>query len=289
MASSPATDLSSTQAQVRSWRRAGERVGFVPTMGALHEGHLSLIRAARAHCDRVVVSVYVNEKQFGANEDLGTYPRQPETDRQLAEAEGADQVWLAKGEEVYPPGFSVAINMQGPGQGFEAVDRPDFFGGIATVVARLFGLIQPDLAAFGEKDFQQLAVIRQLVKDLALPIEILSCPLVRDHDGLALSSRNVYLQGEDRARALGLPTALVRACNTYAEGNRDVAMIVAAGTQVLAAHELDCAYFSLVDPETLRPLSGTVAPGTQARILAAVRCGSVRLIDNCALDDPPWR
>lgn len=289
MACSPATDLTSTQAQVLTWRRAGERIGFVPTMGALHSGHLSLIRATRAHCDRVVVSVYVNEKQFGANEDLATYPRQPEKDRQLAEAEGADHVWLATADEVYPPGFSVALEMHGPGQGFEAVDRPDFFGGIATVVARLFGLIRPDLAAFGEKDFQQLAVVRQLVRDLALPIEILGCPLVRDHDGLALSSRNVYLQGEDRARALGLPTALVEACNTFSGGNRDVTMIVAVGKQVLAAHGLDCAYFSLVDPETLEPLSGTIATPSQARILGAVRCGAVRLIDNCALDDPPWR
>ncbi len=289
MACSPKSDLASTQAQLRVWQQAGERIGFVPTMGALHAGHLSLIQRLKQQCDRVVVSIYVNEKQFGPSEDLATYPRQPEKDQEMARNAGADHVWVARSEEVYPPDFSIALTVDGPGQGFEAVDRPLFFGGIATVVARLLGLIRPDIAAFGEKDFQQLAVIRQLVKDLALPVEILGCPLVRDTDGLALSSRNAYLTASHREKALGLPKALARSCEAYADGERDVEQIMKAGRETLDSHGLSCAYFCLVDPETLEECSGLLAPKQVPRLLAAVHCNSVRLIDNCALDDPPWR
>lgn len=196
-----ATTVSALRARVKTWRDDRQTVGFVPTMGALHDGHISLVRLAKAHCDRVVASVFVNPRQFAAGEDLDAYPRTLMADAEKLTEARCDLIYLPTNEIMYPDGYSATVSLKGPALGLESEARPHFFDGVATVVAKLFNQVRPDMAFFGEKDYQQLLVIRQLVKDLDFPIDIVGGETVREHDGLAMSSRNVYLSPEDRQRA----------------------------------------------------------------------------------------
>jgi len=263
---------------VERWRRAGERVGFVPTMGALHEGHLSLVRLARERASRVVASVFVNPTQFGPGEDLESYPRSPERDAELLAGAGCDLLFLPEIEAIYPPGATTRVRVEGPSQGFEGDFRPGHFEGVATVVAALFGLVRPDVAVFGEKDAQQLAVVRSLVRDLHLGIEIVPGPIVRDADGLALSSRNAYLSPEERRAALVLPRALGRAREAIEGGERD-SEAVAGLVRSLVADEpgAELEYVGVVAAESFRPLARVAG---EVVVPATVRVGTTRLLDN---------
>lgn len=266
--------------QVGVWRAAGERVGLVPTMGALHAGHLALVAAARAQCRRVVVSIFVNPKQFGPREDFATYPR-PEADDldKLARA-ATDLVFIPAVEEMYPDGFATTISVAGPSEGLCGAHRPGHFDGVATVVAKLLIQATPDAAFFGEKDYQQLMVVRRMARDLNLPVAIVGVPTVREPDGLALSSRNVYLSAKERGIAPHLSRALREAA---AEIGRGAASEPVLARAVAALSECGFAveYLDLRDAATLAPLS--VAPHRPARLLAAVHLGNTRLIDNIAV------
>lgn len=255
-------------------KRAGHTVGFVPTMGFLHPGHASLMALLRPRCDRLVVSVYVNPLQFGPSEDLARYPRDPEGDARLCEQQGADLLFMPK--DLYPDGFSTSVSVHGLTETLCGASRPGHFEGVATVCARLFNLTRADLAAFGEKDFQQLMVIRRMVRDLALPVRIVPGPLVRDADGVALSSRNKYLTPELRARATSLHRALFAMRD--ADADADVAERIALGEKLLDCDRLD--YLELVDAETLRPARSLDRP---ARAVVAAFYGTTRLIDNVAV------
>jgi pantoate--beta-alanine ligase len=252
-----------------TWRAAGKRVGFVPTMGFLHRGHTSLMALARPRCEILVVSIYVNPLQFGPSEDLGRYPRDPEGDAAQCRAAGVDVLFLP--EVLYPEGFCTSVRVSRVTDLWEGPLRPGHFDGVATVVARLFGVVQPALAVFGEKDFQQLAVVQAMTRDLALPVEIVAGPLIRDEDGVALSSRNVYLSPEQRERARTLHRALA----SMRAGSPDAAARVAAGRARIAADAID--YLCIVDPLTLEPVSTVDRP---CRALVVARYGSVRLLDN---------
>lgn len=251
---------------------SGARVGFVPTMGYLHAGHTSLMDIARPQCDQMVASIFVNPLQFGPNEDLDVYPRDPEGDAEKCVAHGVDALFLPEESSFYPDGFVSTVHVDRLTEGLCGAKRPGHFDGVTTVVARLFGLIRPDLAVFGTKDYQQIAVIRQMVSDLALGVEICPGPIVRDADGLALSSRNRFLSKEARRRALTL-NACLRAIGDA--GERDVAALNDIGKAVLDVDRLD--YLEIVDPVTLQPLD-TVRDDAQALIAAFV--GGTRLIDN---------
>jgi pantoate--beta-alanine ligase len=259
-------------------------LGAVPTMGALHAGHLSLARRARAENASVALTIFVNPTQFLPHEDFERYPRPLERDLALAEEVGVDLVFAPPVEEVYPPGFATTVSVAGPSQRWEGVCRPGHFTGVATVVTRLLNLLRPERAYFGEKDYQQLQVVRRLVSDLALPVEIVGCPTVRDPDGLALSSRNVYLSPEERQRALALSRALFTAAERVAVGERDARALEALMHQHVTAAGLEVDYLAVVDPVSLEPVSEVRHP---ARALGAVRVGTVRLIDNVALVPPP--
>ena len=267
-------DPGAVQAQCLAWRAQGLRVGFVPTMGFLHAGHTSLMDIARQRCDRLVVSIYVNPLQFDPGEDLAVYPRDPEGDSAKCQAHGADLLFMPS--ELYPSDFSTVVRVDGVSSGLCAEARPNHFQGVTTVVARLFGVVQPSLAVFGEKDYQQLAVIRRMVRDLAMPIEIVGGPLVRDRDGIALSSRNKYLGPQDRQRALSLSRAL-RAMRD--SGLREVPALVELGRSVLDVDRLD--YLEVRDAENLQPLQVVDRP---ARALVAAVVGKPRLLDNLALE-----
>jgi pantoate--beta-alanine ligase len=262
---------------VAAWRDAGERVVLVPTMGALHEGHLALVRAAREDVGpsgAVVVSIFVNPLQFGPHEDLERYPRTLETDLRLCAAEGVDVVFAPAVDEVYPGGEPVVTVDPGPDTAsLEGRARPGHFRGVLTVVAKLLGLVGPDVALFGEKDYEQLAKVRRMVADLCMRVEVVGVPTVREPDGLALSSRNRYLSTEERARALSLHRALLAGADAAADG-ADAAM--AAASAVLSdASGVDVEYLVLAGPD----LDG--APGAgPARLLVAARVGTTRLIDN---------
>ena len=262
-------------ARTKASRAAGKSIGFVPTMGFLHEGHRSLMRIARARADVSVVSVFVNPLQFGPHEDLARYPRDPDGDARQCEAERVDLLFLPD-ETLYAEGHATNVHVGELTDGLDGAARPGHFDGVATVVARLFGLVHPSLAVFGEKDFQQLAVIRRMTEDLALDVEIVPGPLVRDADGLALSSRNKYLSLTERARALSLHKALFA---MRAAGERDPARLVSLGKTLLDVDRLD--YLEIVDPRSLRPLE-TDARGGRALVAAFV--GRTRLIDNVALE-----
>lgn len=257
-------------------RRAGRRIGLVPTMGFLHRGHASLMDQLRPLCDVLVTSIYVNPMQFGPTEDLARYPRDLPGDLALCERHGVDVVLAPV--DLYPPGFCTRVNVSGLTSGLCGAFRPVHFEGVATVVARLFGLTRCDVAVFGEKDFQQLAVIRQLARDLAIPVEVLGGPTVRDDDGLALSSRNKYLSVSDRARALSIPRALQALAGAT---ERDVATLVAEARAALDVDRID--YVEVVDAVTLAPLTTVDRP---ARALVAAFVGSTRLIDNVAVVRP---
>ncbi|HEU5315144.1 MAG TPA: pantoate--beta-alanine ligase [Chloroflexota bacterium] len=274
-----------TVAAVRAARAAlTGPVGLVPTMGALHEGHLSLVRAARGECASVVMSIFVNPTQFGPHEDLSRYPRPIERDLGLAEQAGVDLVFNPSAEEVYPPGFSTYVDVEGPSRRWEGEHRPGHFRGVATVVAKLFTITQPDRAYFGQKDFQQLAVVRRLVADLNLPLEIVGCETVREADGLALSSRNVYLSPDQRRHATALHRALQEGRRRLTAGERDPAALRAAMERILLdTPGVSAEYVAVVDPNTLEPLEAEIGAAQQAHALIAARLGPVRLIDNMAL------
>jgi pantoate--beta-alanine ligase len=274
-----------TVAQLRSalapHRRSERTVGLVPTMGALHEGHLSLIRHASAHCDVVVVSLFVNPAQFNERSDLERYPRQESRDADLAAEAGADVLFAPSAEEVYPPGFATAVEVLGITERLEGAARgTEHFRGVTTVVAKLLCMAMPDVAYFGQKDAQQLVVIRRLVEDLNLPVQIDARPTVRDADGLAMSSRNRLLSAEERSRALALPAALNAAHERAAVGERSTAALLDAAREQLRASGVEPEYLELVDPDTLEPLEELAGEG----LLALAACiGEVRLIDNAVL------
>ncbi len=259
-------------------------VGLVPTMGFLHEGHLSLVRRARADCDTVAVSIFVNPTQFGPGEDLDRYPRDEERDLALLRDEGADLVFMPPPEEVYPPGFDDWVEVRGPiAERLEGEHRPGHFRGVTTVVARLFRIVRPDRAYFGEKDAQQLRVIRRMTQDLGLSVDVLGLPIVRESDDLAMSSRNAYLSPDDRARAISLFRSLAAAEQSVREGERDASRIRAAARRTLDAAGVVVDYVSVADEETLAELETIDRP---ALLLLAARVGATRLIDNTLLRLP---
>ncbi|HEX9482562.1 MAG TPA: pantoate--beta-alanine ligase [Solirubrobacteraceae bacterium] len=262
-------------------RRQALRIGLVPTMGALHEGHLSLVTHAREHCDVVVVSLFVNPAQFNERGDLERYPRDEHRDRELAGAAGADVLFAPCVEEVYPAGFATSVEVLGVSERLEGESRgAEHFRGVATVVAKLLGMTLPDVAYFGRKDAQQVVVIRRLVADLNLPVAIEALPTVREPDGLAMSSRNALLAPGERTRAVALSAALEAAASLAADGERSAQALLAAGHEVLAAEELQLEYLALVDPHTLEAVEDLERP---ALLLVAARIGQVRLIDNTIL------
>ena len=262
----------------RDLRRAGKRLGFVPTMGALHEGHLSLVRAARASCDVVAASIFVNPTQFGPNEDLAKYPRSFDRDRELLEREGVDLLFAPSVEEMYPAKAATWVIVEGLSDKLDGRSRPGHFRGVTTVVAKLFHIVEPDAAFFGQKDAAQVAVIRRMVHDLNLPVEIVVCPIVRESDGLAMSSRNAYLNTEQRKQALVLYCSLVRVQGLVDAGERNAGKLVAAGREEFAQeNSVRLDYFEIVDPHTLEPLPD-VSRGALAAVAAFV--GGTRLIDN---------
>jgi pantoate--beta-alanine ligase len=257
-------------------RREGRTVGLVPTMGALHQGHLSLVRRAREDCDEVVVSLFVNPAQFNEPADLAAYPRDEARDAALAAEAGADLLWAPPVDEVYPPGFATTVHVSGVSEPLEGEHRPGHFDGVATVVAKLLIVVAPDAAYFGQKDAQQLAVIRRLVRDLELPVRIEAQPTVREPDGLALSSRNVRLRGDDRHRAVALKRGLDAAA-AAAASTTDAAAIRDAALAAMREHAVEPEYLALVHPDTFVPVE---ALDGDVLVAVAARVGDVRLIDN---------
>ena len=281
------TTLAELRAQVRHWRAAGEEVALVPTMGALHDGHLGLVRLARSQARRVVVSIFVNPAQFAPHEDFDRYPRTLDTDLDKLATVSTDLVWAPEVAQMYPDGFATRIVPAGAAEGLETEFRPHFFGGVATVCTKLFAQVTPDVAVFGEKDYQQLAVIRQVVRDLNLPLRIVGAPTVREADGLAMSSRNRYLTEAERQIAPNIYRALKAAARGIAgEGDRltreqaewhcgeALRMLIAVGFT-----KID--YVSVRNAETLAPIEGA---NRAMRLLAAAWLGKTRLIDNIAVE-----
>ena len=262
---------------VREARDRGRTVGFVPTMGALHEGHFSLVRLARAETGFVVVSIFLNPLQFAPGEDLARYPRREAGDRAALEREGVDVVYLPEPSEMYPSGFSTAVEVSGVSQGGEGAARPGHLRGVATVVAKLFLQVSPDVTVFGRKDLQQVAVVRRMIRDLDFPIRLVVGETVREPDGLALSSRNAYLSLEDRRIAAALPRALFEARDAAGRGEREATLLAGRVRRELEAAGLEVGYLDVVDPATMEPVPNAV-PGTA--LAAAVRVGKTRLIDN---------
>jgi pantoate--beta-alanine ligase len=263
-------------------RQAGRTIGLVPTMGALHQGHLSLVSRARLQCDVVVVSLFVNPAQFNEEADLDRYPRQEARDRELAEQAGADLLFAPSSEEVYPAGFSTSVEVLGLTDRLEgAVRGAAHFRGVTTVVTKLLNMVAPDVAFFGQKDAQQALVIRRLVADLNIPVRIEVCPTVREPDGLAMSSRNARLDAPERARALALHAALEAAAAAVSQGARSAEEVMAAGRAAMEPFALDPEYLALVSPSTLEPIGRLDGP---ALLAIAARVGSTRLIDNVVLD-----
>ena len=264
---------------IAGFREAGERIALVPTMGALHAGHMALVEAARRAADRVVVSIFVNPTQFGPNEDFAQYPRKELADSTMLKKAGVDLLWMPPLEVMYPNGLETDVSVSGVSEVLDGAHRPGHFDGVATVVSRLFAQVTPDVALFGEKDWQQLAVIRQMVRDRKLTLDIAGVVTQRDDDGLALSSRNAYLVPEDRARAVALPRALGAAGRAIAEGG-DPEAALAQARETLSAAGFDIDYVALADAATL----GDPDPARPMRLLAAARIGRTRLIDNIAVN-----
>ncbi|HEU5305113.1 MAG TPA: pantoate--beta-alanine ligase [Gemmatimonadales bacterium] len=279
----PATMIElATISDLKSWRKAqragGRRIGFVPTMGFLHEGHLALVDEARRRADVVIMSIFVNPLQFGAGEDLARYPRDLPRDRALAAGRGVDALFVPSVATMYPPGAEVGITPGPSAERWEGAARPGHFAGVLTVVAKLFNLVEPDLACFGRKDIQQLTIVRQMVRDLNWPVEIVPVPTVRETDGLALSSRNSYLGPDDRSRAAVLSRALQAAHEAWRTGERRAPEIDARMRRILDTQpEVAVEYISIVEPDTLTPVA-TVDP--QTVVALAARVGGTRLIDN---------
>jgi pantoate--beta-alanine ligase len=258
-------------------RREGKSIALVPTMGALHDGHMALVNVAMQHADAVVVSIFVNPKQFGPNEDFDAYPRPEDRDAAMLNDAGVAVLWAPTPDVVYPAGFATTVSVAKLGDGLCGAARPGHFDGVATVVAKLFSQIQPDMAVFGEKDWQQLAIIRRMTLDLDLPVKIVGVPTLREADGLALSSRNAYLTTEQREAAVGFPAALVKAVHALEAGQPIAPTIDACVRQIVAAGFDAPDYVSLVDAASLEPLKSL---DSEARLIAAARIGSTRLIDN---------
>ncbi|MEQ8211910.1 MAG: pantoate--beta-alanine ligase [Lacipirellulaceae bacterium] len=256
---------------------SGRRVGLVPTMGALHEGHLSLVDAALAECDQVAVSIFVNPTQFGPKEDLRKYPRPLDADIQLLEDRGCDWVFTPSSEEIYPDGFATTLSVAGVAQPFEGAARPGHFDGVATVVLKLMNIVPAQSVYFGEKDYQQSLVIRQLVRDLNLDLKLRVCPIIREPDGLAMSSRNFYLSPPEREQALALSKSLEAAVVAYDQGERDVEVISRKIEQILDDAGVKTEYATLVSEGTVDPVKTISGP---TRALVAARVGQTRLIDN---------
>src|SRR4030081_3087183 len=274
--------ISEARAACRDARASRKRLGFVPTMGALHEGHLSLVRAAKAQWDSVAVSIFVNPTQFGPTEDLSKYPREFDRDCQLLEKEGVDVLFAPSVDEMYPDGQVSWVLVEGLSEKLDGRSRPGHFRGVTTIVAKLFHIIEPEAACFGQKDAAQLAVIRRMVQDLNFLVEIVACPIVREPDGLAMSSRNAYLNSEERAQALVLHHSLQQAQQEFQNGERIPAKLVSAAKEVLAREpQVVLDYLEIVDPDTLDPVAG-ISQKTLVAVAAYV--GSTRLIDNLVLN-----
>jgi pantoate--beta-alanine ligase len=269
-----------TVADLRRELKGREDVGLVPTMGYLHEGHLSLVRRAREDCETVVVSLFVNPKQFGAGEDLDAYPRDEERDARLAEECGADILFAPSLDEVYPDGFSTRVEIEGLTDVLCGAARPGHFAGVTTVVTKLFNMVQPDVAYFGQKDAQQALVIRKLVRDLDMPVRVEVCPTVREPDGLALSSRNAYLSPEERERALGLNRALRAAEETVAAGRVAADDVLAAARDQLQQAGIEPEYLELRSAKDLAPVERV---NGSTLLAVAAQVGRARLIDNTIL------
>jgi len=262
-------------------RRAGKSVGFVPTMGALHQGHLSLVRTARAQADVVIASVFVNPTQFGPTEDFSKYPRDAEKDSAMLAAEKCDHLFLPSVEEMYPPGGTTWVNVEGLSEKLDGRSRPGHFRGVTTVVSKLFNIVQPDFAFFGQKDAAQVAIVNKMVRDLNFEVRIVLCPIVRESDGLAMSSRNAYLNPEQRKQALVLYRALMRVQTLADRGESNSARLKVAGEQVMAEESaVKPDYFEIVNRDTLDPVSD-ISGGALVAVAAYV--GSTRLIDNILL------
>lgn len=266
--------------ELNELRGRGDTIGLVPTMGALHAGHMSLVEAATGQCGSVVASIFVNPTQFGEGEDLDAYPRQEAADAALLEAAGVKILWAPTVDEVYPDGYATHVSVSGISMGLCGGSRPGHFDGVATVVAKLFNQVRPDAAFFGEKDFQQLAVIRRMARDLDFTHDIVGVPTVRDADGLALSSRNAYLDTEQRAQAVALPNVMRKAAMAIAAGDTIAGILKEAQAELLASgfHKVD--YFELRNADTLEIMN---VFKDSARLLAAAHIGSTRLIDNIAV------
>jgi len=275
------TSASELTALGRQARHAGQRVGLVPTMGALHAGHISLVRAARARCDVVIASIFVNPTQFGPNEDLAMYPRSLEKDSAMLAAQRTDYLFVPAVEEIYPAGASSWVNVEGLCDRLDGRSRPGHFRGVTTVVAKLFNIVQPHLAFFGQKDAAQAAVIRKMVRELWFDVEISVCPIVREPDGLAMSSRNAYLSPKERRQATVLNRSLMRVEALFGQGEHDASRLAEAGKQVMAEQpsvRLD--YYEVVNPNTLEAVSDA---SQGALVAVAAFAGSTRLIDNVVL------
>ena len=273
-------DFEGLTAARKTLKQSGESLALVPTMGALHAGHLALAEEAGKRAGKVAASIFVNPLQFNDPADLERYPRQEESDLAKLEAGGVDLVWLPSAADLYPHGFATSIRVAGVSERWEGEARPGHFDGVATIVAKLLIAAAPDVAVFGEKDFQQLAVIHRLVADLGLAVEIVGVETVRDGDGLALSSRNAFLSAEDRQRALALPRALQSARNQIASGEPVGRALAAVKQSLVDAGFLKIDYFALIDAATLEPLS---EPAGEMRLIAAATIGGTRLIDNVAV------
>jgi pantoate--beta-alanine ligase len=272
-----------TSAEMTAWSRAarmrGERIAFVPTMGALHAGHVALLEEGRRRGGKLALSIFVNPAQFAPHEDLARYPRDLPGDLAKAAGAGTDVAFVPEVADIYPAGFQTTIEVKELARGLDGVFRPGHFTGVATVVAKLFNIVQPDVAIFGQKDFQQLAIVRRLVADLAMGIEIVGLPTVREPDGLAMSSRNAYLSAAERARALSLSRALMGARDRAAAGERDARTLVEGARAALDVDRLD--YLELCDAATLAPVTQVGGPSV---LLVAAFIGRTRLIDNVRLD-----
>jgi pantoate--beta-alanine ligase len=269
------------KAVCREITRSGRTLGFVPSMGALHDGHASLVRASRAQCQATAVSIFVNPLQFGPTEDLDKYPRTMARDSKILRELGVDVLYAPTASEMYPPGATTYVEVQGTSERLDGGSRPGHFRGVATVVAKLFEIVRPDRAFFGQKDAAQVAVLRRMVRDLDMDVELVVCPIVREKDGLAMSSRNRYLNADERRQALVLNRSLIRVQHVADAGERDAVKLIEAGKSVIAeepAARVD--YFAVVDPDTLEPVSN-ISRG--ALVAVAAHIGATRLIDNILL------
>jgi pantoate--beta-alanine ligase len=271
--------LGPLRAQVRAWREAGDRIALIPTMGALHRGHLELVRLARTHCRRAVASIFVNPAQFAPHEDFDRYPRDEAGDLAKLASAGCDLVWAPDRAQMYPEGFATRVVPGGAAEGLESDFRPHFFAGVATVCCKLFTQVAPDIAVFGEKDYQQLCVVRQMVRDLDLPLEIAGAETVREADGLAMSSRNAYLSADERGVAALLHRTIAGIAG-IASARGNVASAIAAGKAALEAAGFKVDYLEVREAETLRPAAPDAAQ--PLRVLVAAWLGKTRLIDNVA-------